>query len=60
MNLAVRRGSPIKVRCRDHHRHAACGDQKATIVTPNDGVSRAAVVVAAAFKRIPLMGTRDR
>jgi hypothetical protein len=60
MNLAVRRGLPFAVRCRDHHRQAACRDQIAAIVIPNDGVSRAAILAATAFKRIPLMGTRDR
>jgi hypothetical protein len=60
MNLAVRRGSPIEVRCRDHHRQTACRDQIAAIVTPNYGISRAAILAAAAFTRIPLMCTRDR
>jgi hypothetical protein len=60
MNLAVRRGFPFAIRCRDHHRQAACRDQIAAIVIPNDGISRAAIVAATAFKRIPLMCTRDR
>ena len=47
-------------RCWDYHRQAACRDQIAAIVMPNDGVSRAAIVVATAFKRIPIMCTRDR
>ena len=47
-------------RCRDYHRQAACRDQIAAIVMPNDGVSRAAIIAATTFKRIPLMGMRDR
>jgi hypothetical protein len=60
MNLAVRRWFPVAERCGDHHRHAVCGDQKTPIVAPNDGISRAAIVAATTFKRIPLMGTCDR
>ena len=50
----------MAVRSRDHHGHAACRDQIAAIITPNDGISRGAVLAATTLERIPLMGMCTR
>ena len=45
---------------RHQHRHAAHRYQVAAVVAPDDAVSRCAILAAAAFPRIPVVGTRVR
>ena len=56
VDALVRGFPPARIIFRDHHRHAARRHQKASITALNDVVGWRAVVVAAAFDRVPVMG----
>ncbi len=58
MYAPVGRSPPLGVIRGYHGRHAARRDQVASILAPHDGFGRRAILVAAAFKRIPVVSQR--
>ena len=56
VDALVRGFPPARIIFRDHHGHGARRHQKASVIALNYVVGWRAVVVAAAFERVPVMG----